>query len=419
MKKALAIILSITLLLGLCPFAVSAAEEEPACLGPQAKLIDDFGWGEAYVYAWDADGYNLLGEWPGTPVAQTETTVDGKNVFVADIPYGADGIIFSSFTMGYCVQTADITDFSNEYFRMDGTTNVDGHYNVVGLSEYVPDDKEIRFQDNLNWGEAYVYACDEDGNELTGEWPGTKVTETITNDYGATVFCITFPYATDHIIISNGKGDRTEEINYLIDDMYWLNGEKNGNGEYLVNQFSPPLPDPNPVTIMFENSFLWEDVYVYAWDEEGNSLTNEWPGDEVTEFEVNVYGQKVYTIAIDSKAEGIVVNNGSGEQTVDITDLTYDYYYMDGTQDEMYHYNVKGFVYGYDPENDVIGDVNGDKNVDVLDAAQIQKYAAGKTELTKAQLIKADVNNDKTVDILDATEIQKFAVSKITEFKKK
>ena len=67
----------------------------------------------------------------------------------------------------------------------------------------------------------------------------------------------------------------------------------------------------------------------------------------------------------------------------------------------------------------VIGDINGDNSVDILDATLAQKHSAGKADLTEEQLAVADVNNDKNVDILDATEIQKFAAGKITEFKKK
>lgn len=69
-------------------------------------------------------------------------------------------------------------------------------------------------------------------------------------------------------------------------------------------------------------------------------------------------------------------------------------------------------------EAPVIGDVNGDKKVDVLDAVPVQKYAVDKTKLTPEQLIVADVNNDNNVDILDAAEIQKFAAGKISEFKR-
>lgn len=67
----------------------------------------------------------------------------------------------------------------------------------------------------------------------------------------------------------------------------------------------------------------------------------------------------------------------------------------------------------------IIGDLNGDNSVDVLDATIVQKHAVGRADLTPEQIAVADVNNDNNVDILDAAEIQKFAAGKITEFKKK
>ena len=66
-----------------------------------------------------------------------------------------------------------------------------------------------------------------------------------------------------------------------------------------------------------------------------------------------------------------------------------------------------------------IGDVNRDGTVNVLDAAEIQKYTANKAVFDEAQKSAADVNDDGTVDVLDALDIQKFAVEKITGFAKK
>jgi hypothetical protein len=67
----------------------------------------------------------------------------------------------------------------------------------------------------------------------------------------------------------------------------------------------------------------------------------------------------------------------------------------------------------------LIGDINHDGIVDILDATVVQKYAAEQMELDKTQLYVGDVNDDGVVDILDATDIQKFATEKLTEFKKK
>ena len=65
-----------------------------------------------------------------------------------------------------------------------------------------------------------------------------------------------------------------------------------------------------------------------------------------------------------------------------------------------------------------IGDVNGDKNIDVLDAIEVQKFAAEKSELSIEQLYAADVNNDNNVDVLDAIDIQKYSAEIIDHFKK-
>ena len=67
----------------------------------------------------------------------------------------------------------------------------------------------------------------------------------------------------------------------------------------------------------------------------------------------------------------------------------------------------------------LIGDVNRDGNVNVLDAVLVQKYAASRATLDDEQLYIGDVNDDGEVNVLDAVQIQKFAGERIFEFKKK
>ena len=57
------------------------------------------------------------------------------------------------------------------------------------------------------------------------------------------------------------------------------------------------------------------------------------------------------------------------------------------------------------------GDANKDNEIDILDAAFIQKYASGKAYMRYDEKYIADVNADNVVDILDATAIQRYAVS--------
>ncbi len=56
----------------------------------------------------------------------------------------------------------------------------------------------------------------------------------------------------------------------------------------------------------------------------------------------------------------------------------------------------------------LLGDVNGDGNVDNLDAAMILKYDAGIIELDSRAWIASDVNRDGSADNLDAAMILKY-----------
>ena len=67
----------------------------------------------------------------------------------------------------------------------------------------------------------------------------------------------------------------------------------------------------------------------------------------------------------------------------------------------------------------IIGDVNFDGTVDVMDAVMVQLYATDNASFDDTQKYAADVNDDGNIDVLDAMDIQKFVSSKITEFKKK
>ncbi len=64
----------------------------------------------------------------------------------------------------------------------------------------------------------------------------------------------------------------------------------------------------------------------------------------------------------------------------------------------------------------MLGDVNADGRVNVLDTTIVQKYIAGLIELTGEKLSVADVNKDSSVNVIDATQIQKFGIGLITEF---
>ena len=65
--------------------------------GPASFLLtDNFGWGSAYVYAWDANGDPINGEWPGAAQAETVTNGYGETQFRCYVPEGAVGVILNN-----------------------------------------------------------------------------------------------------------------------------------------------------------------------------------------------------------------------------------------------------------------------------------------------------------------------------------
>lgn len=83
-----------------------------------------------------------------------------------------------------------------------------------------------------------------------------------------------------------------------------------------------------------------------------------------------------------------------------------------GLSDEAF--NV---TFNFEPNKEtLLGDVNGDGEITVVDATILQKYIVGQTTLDDETLNVADVNKDGAVTVVDATLIQKFVVKGITEF---
>lgn len=74
-------------------------------------------------------------------------------------------------------------------------------------------------------------------------------------------------------------------------------------------------------------------------------------------------------------------------------------------------------TFNFEPNKEtLLGDVNGDGEITVVDSTILQKYIVGQTTLDDETLNVADVNKDGAVTVVDATLIQKFVVKGITEF---
>ncbi|MBR0483592.1 MAG: starch-binding protein, partial [Oscillospiraceae bacterium] len=77
----------------------------------------------------------------------------------------------------------------------------------------------------------------------------------------------------------------------------------------------PSSENTDVITVYFVDSSYWGDVHVYYW---GSEESVDWPGTEMKKYQMNDFGQQVYSAEIPANVEGIIFN-GNGNQTVDIT----------------------------------------------------------------------------------------------------
>lgn len=176
---------------------------------------------------------------------------------------------------------------------------------------------------------------------------------------------------------------------------------------------------PPQVQIDSENCSLFSAV----WLADPNGYSTE-------EYDVVFEGNKGYNMLVTLKADDGYTFEKTGKPYTGIDEgfdhfdgciVNYGNAFFAGSRTfddgDYLRLKINVIVPGTYPE--ITGDANGDTKVDILDAAAIQKFSSGKSEMSAEQQTVADVNGDTRVDILDATIIQKFAAGKITEFTKK
>ena len=107
---------------------------------------------------------------------------------------------------------------------------------------------------------------------------------------------------------------------YFSEDNIWDANTDNASNIYFAKTIR---------TIYFTNNKHWTDtIYVYCWSSSTNQHYASWPGTEMTYYETNSYGEKIYTYDVDvTKYDMIIFSHGSNgtivTQTVDISLNTY------------------------------------------------------------------------------------------------
>ena len=109
--------------------------------------------------------------------------------------------------------------------------------------------------------------------------------------------------------------------------------------------------------------------------------------------------------SIGDGALGYFFNNNGYERKV----TGFTIYGIFGSEAKRYaNKNGFNFIESEDAADAVIGDANGDNEVNIEDTTIIQRHMAEYETLTGSALLAADTNGDGVVDIQDATRLQMF-----------
>ena len=155
----------------------------------------------------------------------------------------------------------------------------------------------------------YVYAWKGSSTALAGSWPGTKMTE-IADGYYKLDLHTTDDY---NVVINNGSGRQTKDITNLS-GRTWITVSSDMSYNIDKTEKSQQPVAKNDV-VYIDSDFA---PNVYAWKGSSTPLAGSWPGTKVTTknaegyYELNLHSTDVYNL---------VLNNGSGKQTNDITGL--------------------------------------------------------------------------------------------------
>ncbi len=330
-------------------------------------------WDSVNVYMFSTEGGESTA-WPGVAADKVGTNDFGEDIYSVTVDTGIyDSVIFN----GSGGQTADISAayadaMGGGIYCLD-TTDGDGHYEVgyyeyedVNPSQDPSDDPNpptpgetvtLYFSNNKHWDSVNVYMFSTEGGESTA-WPGVAADKIGTNDFGEDIYSVTVDTGIYDSVIFNGSGGQTADIsaayaNAMGGGIYCLD-TTDGDGHYEVGYYeyegvtdpsTDPSEDPSEdpgtgVSFLLTDNFGWGSAYVYAWDANGTELYGGWPGAAQAETIVNDYGETQFRCYVPDGAVGVILSNGNGAQTEDITDFSHTGYWMDGTKNSSGHFKV-------------------------------------------------------------------------------
>ena len=219
--------------------------EEPTP-GYKLYLENVDGWEQVFVYAWDAEGTQILGEWPGVEMTEKET-IDEVEYFAYTLSSELNGktisVIFNNGNNGK--QTADITGV--ELTKDNTFTNY--------VEPAKPTETKLYLKPNANWMadgarfSAYLW-----GNGVTAVWYDMTLVEgetdiyefTLPEGYENIIFCRMNPSTTANDW--NNKWNQTGDLKVPTDgkNLFTLAADVWDGATTTWDTYTPAVVEPEP-----------------------------------------------------------------------------------------------------------------------------------------------------------------------------
>ena len=351
------------------PEPTTAPTPEPTTA--PTPVVDDGIYLVGTFSSWATDAQYKMSENPGAAGEYmiSTTLTEGDGVKVVKVENGTTTWYPDGTDNEYVVDAAhagNVTVYFNpsknaEWSILEGYIYIDNGSTPTpeptqGGDTPDPTSRTILFSNNKGFSTVNIYYWSEEDQPV--EWPGVPMTYYDTNEMDEQRYSFEMPAGMTNYIINDGT-QQTADIPFTGSTGVYMT-DKDAEGHYMVDFYEidnvtpTPDPDPNPdptepvvpdtqKSFLLTDNFGWGSAYVYAWDADGNALNGEWPGASQAETVTNDYGETQFKCYVPEGAKGVILNNGNGAQTEDITDFSYAGYWMDGSKNELGHYKVTGW----------------------------------------------------------------------------